>query len=513
MSALAVRVAHAAAAAPPGAGLPPAAQHDTGFAALLGKMADPKPSAAGGLADGAAKSKGETKPSDNAPAAETTASTLTALQSLEAALSGFGALTPPSASTPPTRTALQADPRSATTQATGNAAALGSALATVAGALDGSGPGAAWDSSGKTPLKALLQADPTLGLSDFQMKTHLGAVGATPARAGSNPLGINATWGSISADPLAKATDSSGAAAPNPAKTATTGASPLPTPPSAPAAAAAAGSEAPPAAALDAFAPSLAAAPRAPAAAASPSPSSRANVQTRASTHGSPARSSHGAAPTPIAFASAASAVAPSAASADVGARRDEAAGGSSAANAATNGVPMTADAAATPTLTVPLALLPAFIAEQVDALAADAPSATDSAAPAAQAKAAQAVKELNIALDPADLGQMTLKLRLAGGKLSVTIDVANPQTLAAIEGDRALIASRILSGDQTLDDLVIQRQAPTASTPETVSAHASSRDRDSSSSDPQSQSGDSGHPQGAPPRRGGGGAFSDLLV
>ena len=59
----------------------------------------------------------------------------------------------------------------------------------------------------------------------------------------------------------------------------------------------------------------------------------------------------------------------------------------------------------------------------------------------------------------------MTLKLRLAGGKLSVTIGVANPQTLAAIEDDRALIAARLGAGEQALEDLVIQRQIASRAT------------------------------------------------
>jgi hypothetical protein len=167
----------------------------------------------------------------------------------------------------------------------------------------------------------------------------------------------------------------------------------------------------------------------------------------------------------------------------------------------------------ATPSVSLPLASLPAFIADQASALAADAPSATSAAATtSATPKAAQAVKELQISLEPADLGEMTLELRLADGKLSVTIAVANPKTLGAIEDDRALIAARLGAGDQTLEDLVIQRQTAAPATPETASSHviASESGADPSTSDGEANSANPGG------RRAGaraGSAFSDLLV
>ncbi len=101
------------------------------------------------------------------------------------------------------------------------------------------------------------------------------------------------------------------------------------------------------------------------------------------------------------------------------------------------------------------------------------APPSADPEAPETP-RAAQAVKELQISLDPANLGAMTLKLRLVGGKLAVTIVVANPQTLSAIEDDRALIAARLSTGGQSLDDLVIQRQALPDSSQETNASHGS---------------------------------------
>src|SRR6185437_16086283 len=166
---------------------------------------------------------------------------------------------------------------------------------------------------------------------------------------------------------------------------------------------------------------------------------------------------------------------------------------------------------AATPSLTVPLASLPTFIADQANALAASAPDAASASTAAAAPQAAQAVKELNITLDPANLGQMTLKLRLAGGKLSVTIGVANPKTLTSIEDDRAVIAARLGGGDQMLEALVIQRQAGPPASSETTSRHALDSDTgaDPSANESEADSSNLGRRQGG----GAGAAFSKLVV
>ncbi len=64
--------------------------------------------------------------------------------------------------------------------------------------------------------------------------------------------------------------------------------------------------------------------------------------------------------------------------------------------------------------------------------------------ASAAGAGTAQAVKELQIDLDPADLGAVSVTMRLAEGKLSIVMEVATPSTLKAIEGERDAIADRL---------------------------------------------------------------------
>ena len=149
------------------------------------------------------------------------------------------------------------------------------------------------------------------------------------------------------------------------------------------------------------------------------------------------------------------------------------------AAAAATS--PSAASSTSAPAFTVAYADLPNFIAGQISLLseAASSPEAEPAANAAANPspKAAEAVKELQISLEPADLGAMTLKLRLAGGKLSVTISVANPQTLAAIKQDSALIAQRLGANDQALDDLVIQQQNLASTNTEAADARAFASD------------------------------------
>ena len=306
----------------------PLAGDAQGFEALLGQMAQPK-----GASAGPATAK-DTKASPDTPTpASADAGALAVLQSLEASLSNLASLSAP------------ASP-SATAPLPGAVSApLGAALGEAAGALVGAGA--------KPTLKAMLEADPTLGLKDVQMKTFLGVAGAIPARSGATPLTPDGAWSPTEAMP---------------AKT--------------------------------------------------------------------------------------------------------------NLANAAA----ATAAVQTSPSVTAALA------------------------SPPAAARTAQAVKELKISLDPANLGEMTVRLKLANGKLSVSISVANPTTLGAIEDDRALIAARLGAGDQTLEDLVISRQAPPT---EVSSSNAS---QDSGSSDDSDSDPDPPSPRpGA--RRASGGGFSGFLV
>jgi hypothetical protein len=73
---------------------------------------------------------------------------------------------------------------------------------------------------------------------------------------------------------------------------------------------------------------------------------------------------------------------------------------------------------------------------------------------------AAQPVKELRIDLDPVDLGAVSVQMRLAGGKLSVVMEVATASTLTAIENERRAIADRLGSTAQPLETLIIKPAA-----------------------------------------------------
>lgn len=229
---------------------------------------------------------------------------------------------------------------------------------------------ASWDLTGATPLKTMVNADPSLGLKSFTQRTHLAAAGAAPLRVGDH----------------------------------------------------------------------------------------------RAES---------------LAFAGAAAAAGAFRADAGSGGSKDDSLARDGAAHSfATNSTAAAADAppALAPLVDASLALdpspgaigpvnlsqLPDVIAEQAASLA---PPTTDPSKPTPTAPSS--VKELEIGLDPADLGPVSVKLRLANGKLSVVIGVAKSSTLSAIEGERDEIARKLGLGPQALGDLVIQSQNNSTSSSE----------------------------------------------
>ncbi|HYA72512.1 MAG TPA: flagellar hook-length control protein FliK, partial [Roseiarcus sp.] len=102
---------------------------------------------------------------------------------------------------------------------------------------------------------------------------------------------------------------------------------------------------------------------------------------------------------------------------------------------------------------------LPETLATQASALTSPTTTSSDSDA-AASVGSAQVVKELQIQLDPADLGAVSVKMRLTDGKLSVVMEVSKPSTLKAVEGERDAITDRLGSTAQSLESLIIK---PTA--------------------------------------------------
>ena len=109
----------------------------------------------------------------------------------------------------------------------------------------------------------------------------------------------------------------------------------------------------------------------------------------------------------------------------------------------------------------------PIGINQLADFIAAEAASLTpeSTSMPSAQTSANSAppsVTELEIALDPADLGAVSIRMRYANGKLTVVIGAANASTRQAIESDREAIGERLASTQQPLEALIIHSADPT---------------------------------------------------
>jgi len=105
----------------------------------------------------------------------------------------------------------------------------------------------------------------------------------------------------------------------------------------------------------------------------------------------------------------------------------------------------------------IPLSSLADFVADQASSLTSPRPTS----APTPITQAPQAVKELEISLDPANLGALSVKMRLANGKLSIVIGVSSSSTLSAIESERDAITARLGSTQQPLENLVIMSREP----------------------------------------------------
>jgi hypothetical protein len=155
---------------------------------------------------------------------------------------------------------------------------------------------------------------------------------------------------------------------------------------------------------------------------------------------------------------------------------------------------------------------LPDLVADQAsDLLASNNPATATPTAP-------RAVKELEIKLEPPDLGAISLRLRLTNGKLSIVIGVSNSTTLAAIENERGAIADRIGAAQLSPSDLLIQPQAGPSSNFESRDAADANASQFTANGQPnESPRGESGQANGRdPPRQERAptrGDFGDLIV
>ena|SRR5579883_1723876 len=133
--------------------------------------------------------------------------------------------------------------------------------------------------------------------------------------------------------------------------------------------------------------------------------------------------------------------------------KRGAATDATSAAPVASAASDLASAGSAAPGTPISLAQLPDLIAKQAPTPAAPANAATT---PAGAANL-NPVKELQVQLNPADLGSLTVKMRLADGNLAVVIETAKDSTATLIDGERDAIARRLASVDQPVASLLIQ--------------------------------------------------------
>ncbi|WP_158815826.1 flagellar hook-length control protein FliK [Methylocapsa sp. S129] len=114
----------------------------------------------------------------------------------------------------------------------------------------------------------------------------------------------------------------------------------------------------------------------------------------------------------------------------------------------------------------VPIAQLAdvvASVAQQLDSSSGDA---TSSAATANTADAARMspIKELDVQLNPASLGSLSIEMRLSNGNLNVTIKAEKPDTLKLIDNERGAISDKLKSLNFSVESLTVKASDAVAS-------------------------------------------------
>jgi chemotaxis protein MotD len=140
--------------------------------------------------------------------------------------------------------------------------------------------------------------------------------------------------------------------------------------------------------------------------------------------------------------------------------------------------------------LSAPVAQLADIVASAAGELASQSNDAAASGTPADSANAARMapVKELDVQLNPASLGALTIQMRLNNGSLSVTIQADKSDTLKLIENERSSITNKLQSLNFSVDSLTVK--ASDAVAPSSSSAGASNT---GASNHGQAQQGQSG--------------------
>jgi flagellar hook-length control protein FliK len=99
----------------------------------------------------------------------------------------------------------------------------------------------------------------------------------------------------------------------------------------------------------------------------------------------------------------------------------------------------------------------PIAIDDLPDAIANQASALTASASASPSLIGAGAVKELDVQLNPADLGALSVKMRLANGNLAVVIEVSKSDTMKLIESKRDEISDRLATADHSVASIVVK--------------------------------------------------------
>jgi chemotaxis protein MotD len=155
--------------------------------------------------------------------------------------------------------------------------------------------------------------------------------------------------------------------------------------------------------------------------------------------------------------------------------------------------------------LTSAIVSAPIDLDQLADVIANQAQALTAQGANAAMgAVGASPVKELDVQLNPADLGSLTVKMRLSNGNLAVVIEAAKSSTARLIESERDAIVERLTSVDQPVASVVVQASdsVPTQGENSNASGSATSQQSDAQSN---AANGSNGHARSS--RDGEGGA------
>ena len=142
-----------------------------------------------------------------------------------------------------------------------------------------------------------------------------------------------------------------------------------------------------------------------------------------------------------------------------------------------------------------PVSQLADIVASAAEELASQGGGAAPSGATVNSADAARMapVKELDVQLNPASLGALTIQMRLNNGNLSVTIKVDKSDTLKLIENERSSITDKLQSLNFSVDSLTVKASDAVAPSSASASADASNTGTSNYGEAQQGQSGQAG--------------------